>query len=277
VKPALKKLLLGALVPVGLIALWHWASHRSTVVPSLGSVLDIISHPFREPPSLECTSLASGAWVSFLRVVFGFGLATLTGIPIGLLVGRSKTVNELLSPMIAVMMVISPVAWLPVTILVFGLSSPATALYGDASWRYGVLDQLRFAVIAVIWLGAFFPIAVNTATGARGVRDAHLEAVRVLGANRWQTLTKVILPSAAPAIMVGLRLGGGIAWRVIIAAEIFPGTRSGLGYMITAAHTQAAYAYAFTSIVVIGAIGVALDGSLRAAAAAVSHWQPKER
>jgi NitT/TauT family transport system permease protein len=150
-------------------------------------------------------------------------------------------------------------------------------LYGEASWRYGVLDQLRFAVIGVIWLGAFFPIAVNTAGGARGVRDAHLEALRILGANRWQTLTKVILPSSAPAIMTGLRLGGGIAWRVIIAAEIFPGTRSGLGYMITTAHAQAAYAYAFAAIIVIATIGLALDGSLRLAAAMIGHWQPKQR
>jgi NitT/TauT family transport system permease protein len=277
VKPALKKLAWGAVVPVGLIALWHWASRGSAVVPSLGSVLEILAHPFREPATLESTSLATGAWVSLLRVLCGFGLAVVTAVPVGLIVGRNTTVSDLLSPAISVMMVISPVAWLPVTILVFGLSSPATALYGDASWQYGVLDQLRFAVIAVIWLGASFPIALNSAGGARGVRDAHLEAIRVLGANRWQTLTKVILPGAAPAIMTGLRLGGGIAWRVIIAAEVFPGTRSGLGYMITTAHAQAAYAYAFAAIVVIAAIGLVLDGSLRLAAATVSHWQPRER
>lgn len=276
-KPVLRKLALGAIVPIGLIVLWHGASRGSAVVPSLASVLEILCRPFREPATLECTSLANGAWVSLLRVLCGFGLAVITAVPVGLVVGRNATVSDLLSPAISVMMVISPVAWLPITILVFGLSSPATALYGDASWSHGVLDQLRFAVIAVIWLGAFFPIAINTASGARGVRVAHLEAVRVLGASRWQTLTKVILPGAAPAIMTGLRLGGGIAWRVIIAAEIFPGTRSGLGYMITTAHAQAAYAYAFASIIVIAAIGLALDGGLRLAAGAVGHWQPKER
>lgn len=276
-KPVPRKLLLWAVVPVGLIAVWHWASRGSAVLPSLASVLEILCHPFREPATLDCTSLASGAWVSVLRVVCGFGLAVITAVPVGLFVGRNAFVNDLLSPAISVMMVISPVAWLPVTILVFGLASPATALYGDASWQYGVLDQLRFAVITVIWLGAFFPIALNTAGGARGVRDAHLEAVRVLGASRWQTLAKVILPSAAPAIMTGLRLGGGIAWRVIIAAEIFPGTRSGLGFMITTAHAQAAYAYAFAAIIVIAAIGLSLDGCLRLATAAAGHWQPKER
>ena len=90
-------------------------------------------------------------------------------------------------------------------------------------------------------------------------------------------LTKVIIPSAAPAIVTGLRVGCGIAWRVIIAAEIFPGTRGGLGYMITTAHQQATYRYAFASILVIGAIGLVLDGLLRLAENRVSRWQPRER
>ena len=126
-------------------------------------------------------------------------------------------------------------------------------------------------------MGAFFPIVLSTAGGAAGVRDAYIETVRVFGANRRQALLKVIVPAAAPSIVTGLRVGGGIAWRVIIAAEIFPGTRGGLGYMITTAHEQASYEYAFASIIVIGAIGLILDGLLRLAGAGVSRWQPKER
>ncbi len=272
-----RKVLLGALVPLALLGLWHMASRHSTVVPSIGSVMDVLAHPFREPRTLECASLARGALVSILRVAIGFLLAVFTAVPIGLLIGRNRIFSEIFSPTIALMMVVSPVAWLPVTILVFGLASPATAIYGGDSWAHPILDQLRFAVIAVIWLGAFFPIAVNTAAGAHATRDAHIETVRVLGATHRQVLTKVILPSAAPYIMSGLRLGGGIAWRVIIAAEIFPGTRAGLGYMITQAHAQAAYEYAFAAIVVIALIGIVLDGGLRLATAAVAHWQPKER
>lgn len=273
----LRKAVLGAVLPVTILGVWYLASHHSTVVPSIGAVADVLAHPFREPATLECASLARGALVSILRVSIGFALATVSAVPLGLLIGRNRIISELLSPMIALMMVISPVAWLPVTILVFGLASPATVIYGGESWAHPILDQLRFAVIAVIWLGAFFPIVVNTAAGAHATRDAHIETVRVLGATHWQVLTKVILPSSAPYIMSGLRLGGGIAWRVIIAAEIFPGTRAGLGYMITQAHAQAAYEYAFAAIVVIAAIGIVLDGGLRLAAVAVGHWQPKER
>lgn len=271
------KVLLGAIVPVGILVVWHFASVGSVVVPSIGSVLEVLAHPLRDPPALDSTSLANGATISVLRVVCGFGLAAATAIPIGLLVGRSRTATDMLSPTMGAVMVISPIAWIPVAIIVFGLSSPASALYGDEHWRYGLLDQLRFAIVAVIWLGAFFPIALNAAGGARRVRETHIEAARVLGAGRRQVLTKIVLPSAAPSIMTGLRVGGGIAWRVIIAAEIFPGTRGGLGYMIATAHEQASYEYAFASILVIGAIGLTLDGLLRLAEIRASRWQPKER
>lgn len=268
---------LGAVLPLLILLVWHVASTGSVVVPSIGSVVDVLVHPFREPPALDSTPLASGVAISVLRVLCGFGLAAVTAIPVGLLVGRSRTARDMLAPTMAAAMVISPIAWIPVAIIVFGLSSPATVVYGEQAWQAGLLDQLRFAIVAVIWLGAFFPIALNAAAGAAKVRDAHLEAAAVLGASRRQVLSKIVLPSAAPSIMTGLRVGGGIAWRVIIAAEIFPGTRGGLGYMIATAHEQASYEYAFASIIVIGAIGLALDGTLRLAARPVSRWQPKER
>jgi len=276
-KRILARLALGVVPPIIILIVWYVASVGSVVVPSIGSVVEVLAHPFREPPALDSSSLASSAAVSVLRVLCGFGLAAATAVPIGIWVGRSRTAMDMLSPTMSAAMVISPIAWIPVAIIAFGLTSPATALFGEEAWRYGLLDRVRFAIVAVIWLGAFFPIALNAAAGARGVREAHIEAARVLGAGRRQVLAKIILPGAAPAIMTGLRVGGGIAWRVIIAAEIFPGTRSGLGYMIATAHEQASYQYAFASIIVIGAIGLGLDGVLRLAARRVSRWQPKER
>jgi NitT/TauT family transport system permease protein len=269
--------MLGAIFPGAILLVWFVASSHSVVVPSIGSVVDVLIHPFRSPPNLDATSLANGVGISILRVCCGFGLAVLTAVPVGVLIGRCRLAKEMLSPTIAATMVISPIAWIPIAIIVFGLSSPATALYGDDAWQHGLMDELRFAIVAVIWLGAFFPIVLNTAAGVRGVRESHIGAARVLGASRRQLLTKVILPSASGSILTGLRVGGGIAWRVIIAAEIFPGTRGGLGYMITTAHEQASYEYAFASIIVIGVIGLTIDGLLRLASAGVSAWQPKER
>jgi len=273
----IRKILLGSLVPAGLLVLWWAMSHRSAVVPSIGSVIDVLVSPSTSPPDLDTTSLASGAYISILRVLLGFSLAAVSGIAAGFFIGLSRGGREVLAPTMSVAMAISPIAWLPVSIIVFGLSTPASALFGDEAWRHNTLDQLSFAVVAVIWYGAFFPIALNSAAGVRGVRRAHVETVRVLGASRMQTLTRVILPTSMPAIFTGLRLGAGIAWRVIVAAEIFPGTRSGLGYMISASHEIGEYRYAFAAIVVIGAIGLALDGGFRLLAWRVGHWQPKER
>ncbi len=277
IRPMIVKLALGASLPLAVLVAWHVASRESVVVPSISDVAEVLLHPWRDPPALDAMPLAQSAAISFARVAIGFGLAAITGVPLGLVVGRFRRASDVVSPSLAAAMVISPVAWLPVTILAFGLASPATAFYGAEAWRYGMLDQMRLAIIAVIWLGAFFPIVLNTAAGARAVRDAHIEAARVLGANGRQVLLKVILPGAGPAILTGLRVAGGIAWRVIIAAEVFPGTRGGLGYMITTAQTQGSYEYAFASIVVIGLIGLMLDGGLRLLAASVGHWQRGER
>lgn len=276
--PALiRKLVLGAMLPMALLAFWHAASMGSVLVPSIGSVARVLAHPMREPPGLDAIPLGRSALISLIRIAAGYGFAVLTAIPLGIWVGRSRTANEIFSPFLSSAMVISPVAWLPVTILIFGLSSPATMLYGAEAWRYGMLDQVRFAVVAVIWMGAFFPIFLNAAAGSRGVRESHLEAVRVLGGRRMQILSKVILPASAPALLTGLRIGGGIAWRALIAAEIFPGTRGGLGYTIAVAQSQAVYEYVFACILIIGAIGLLLDGLLKLAAWPVSHWQPRER
>lgn len=273
----LRRLALGAILPLAILALWHWASSTSVVVPSIARVVDVLAHPLRRPADLDATSLADGLTVSVLRVALGFSLAALTAIPAGLLIGRCAAAKAIFQPTISAAMSISPIAWMPIAIITFGLASPATVAYGDGAWRHDVLDQLRFAVVAVIWLASFFPIVVNTAAGAGGVKQAHLEAARVLGASRRALLTKVVIPSAVPSIVTGLRLGAGIAWRVIVAAEIFPGTRSGLGYMIATSHEQASYEYAFAAIIVIGAIGISLDGAFRLLAGRVGHWQSKER
>lgn len=272
-----RKLVLGAILPLVVLVVWHVASKRSVLVPSIGSVLDVLANPFREPPDLDSSPLAAGVLVSVLRVVLGFGLAIVTAIPLGLWIGRSRLARDLFSPTLAAIMAISPIAWLPVTILIFGLSSPATVLYGQECWRADILDQLRFAVIGVIWLSAFFPIAMNAAAGARSVRQSYIETVRVLGGTRWQVLTKAIIPSAAPSVTTGLQIGGMISWRAIVAAEIFPGTQGGLGYMISTAQHQGSYRYAFAALIVIGLIGLLLDGGLRLLAWRVGRWQVKQK
>jgi NitT/TauT family transport system permease protein len=271
------RVLLWSALPVALLAGWAWAASASVVVPSIGETVGVLWRMNQSPQTLDAAPLLDGILVSVIRVTLGFALAVVTAVPIGLAVGRWRPARDLLAPLIAGGNVISPIAWIPVAIIVFGFASPATLLAGDEHWKMGILDQLRFAIIAVIWYGGFFPIVVNTADGVAGVRRSHLEAVRVLGASRRQVLRRVVLPSAAPQILTGLRMGAAIAWRVIIAAEIFPGTRSGLGYTIAVAGQMYEYEYVFASILVIATIGMSLDGLLRLAHRRVGHWQEAQR
>lgn len=275
-----RKALLGALLPLVLLTVWHVASMQSVIVPSIVEVLAVFAHPFEPPRALDSGPLAMGVLVSLLRVSLGFGLSAMLAVPLGLWIGRSRLAEEIVSPILSAGMVVSPIAWLPVTILVFGLSSVGRSVFGAESWRPGLpslMEQVSYAVVAVVAVGAFIPMLFNASAGARSVREAHLEVVRMLGAGPLQRFRTVILPASLPAVLTGLRIGAGVAWRVIVAAEIFPGTRSGLGYMIATAQQQASYEYAFAAILVIAVIGLALDGVFRLLLWRVGRWQEKQR
>lgn len=273
----LRRILLAGLLPAVLLVVWAIAAGTSPLVPSIGSVLDVLAHPADPPPLLDTTSLADGAAISLLRVVLGFALAVLLALPLGVLMGLYQPLRDLLAPLQAVLMTVSPIAWLPIAILVFGLTSPASLLAGPDAWQWTTLDRLRFAVVIVIALGATWPILLNTAAGVRGVRESYCEQVRLMGGNRRDVLRLAVLPAAMPNIATGLRMGAAIAWRVIVAAEIFPGTRSGLGCMIATAHEVGQYQYAFAAIIVIAAIGLVLDGLFRLLEGRLSRWRRKER
>ncbi len=272
-----RRILIGSILPAGLLVVWSLAAARSPVVPSLGAVWDVLCHATAPPRALDTTSLAHGAFISVMRVVLGFGLAVSVGVPAGILTGLWRPARDVMSPLLSAAMAVSPIAWLPITIIAFGLASPATVMYGRDAWRFETLDKLRFAMIAVICYGAICPIIVNAASGVLHVRESHIELIRLLGGRRRAVLTKAILPAALPSIVTGLRVGAGVAWRVIVAAEIFPGTRSGLGHMISTAHEAAEYQYAIAAILVIAAIGLALDGTLRLTEYRVGRWRRKER
>ena len=274
----LRKVLLGAVPPAALLVFWHLGTRgEGSLLPSAGEVGEVLTHPFRVPPNLDSLPLADSAVISGLRVVVGFVLALCSAVPLGMLVGRSRTARELLMPLVELGRPISPVAWMPLAILLFGFASLGTLLYGPAGWRHGLLDQLQLAIVAVIWWGAFFPIFLNTVHGVMHVRGLYIEVALASGASRRQVLRHVILPAALPTIMVGVRLGLGRALMVIVAAEFFPGTRAGLGYFITASHQVSQYEYAFASIVVIGLVGLIMNLLLYALENRVSRWQAKER
>ncbi|MDZ7815084.1 MAG: ABC transporter permease [Planctomycetota bacterium] len=207
----------------------------------------------------------------------GFLFAVITGVPLGLLIGYSRLFERVFSPVIEMARPICPIAWLPVAIILFGLASFGSSIWGNASYRYDVFDQMKYAMVFIIWWGAFFPIVINTVDGVRGVKKLFIDAAKVLGLDEKGIFFRVIFPASLPSVMTGLRVGMGIAWMVIVAAEFFPGTTSGLGYMITTSHQVAEYEYAFASILAIGVTGLAINKLMMLLSVRVGKWEALER
>lgn len=200
------------------------------------------------PPSAVLRALhdlaASGMlWedigASIQRVTIGFLAAAAVGVASGLLLGRVRRLAFYVLPLVDLVRPISVIAWIPLAILWFGLG-----------------DRPAWFIIA---LGAFFPIFSNAYLGAVSVAEIHLRVARCFGAGRWLTLRKVLLPSALPYILTGLRVGLGVGWMCVIAAELISST-SGLGYLIQLARTTIETEKVLAGMVVIGLVGLCMNG-----------------
>jgi NitT/TauT family transport system permease protein len=180
---------------------------------------------------------------SLRRVAMGFGVAVVLGIPTGLTLGWYPAAAQVVNPVIQMLRPISPIAWIPVSIVWFGI--------GDA------------AAIYLIFLGAFFPIVVASMNGVRNVPSMFRRAGRNFGLMPAQLLAKVVFPAALPQIIVGLRIALGIAWLVVVAAEMIA-VDSGLGYLvIDARNSGKRYDLVVAAMLMIGTIGLALDLGFR--------------
>jgi ABC-type nitrate/sulfonate/bicarbonate transport system permease component len=181
---------------------------------------------------------------SVIRVTVGFLIAAGVAITLGMALGRSPRVAAYLMPLIDLVRPISVIAWIPLAILWFGL--------GDRSAWF------------IIFLGAFFPIFTNTFVGARSVAQIHVQVAQCFGAGRWLFVRQVLFPSALPYIVAGLRVGLGVGWMCVIAAELIAAT-SGLGYMIhlgymiQMARTTIETEKVIAGMVVIGVIGFIMN------------------
>lgn len=180
---------------------------------------------------------------SLRRVLIGFGLAAMLGIPLGLTLGWYTEANRIINPVLQLLRPISPIAWIPVAIIFFGV--------GDS------------AAIFLIFLGAFFPIVVTCVSGVSNVPSTFRRAGRNFGLSPVQLLTKVIFPAALPRILVGLRIAFGIAWLVVVAAEMIA-VNSGLGYLvIDSRNAGKRYDLVVAAILLIGVVGLLLDMCFR--------------
>ena len=175
-------------------------------------------------------------WASFERVLYGFVLAQLIGIPLGLLLGTRRVFNNLVYPVVELLRPIPPLAWVPLSILFW----PTTEM----------------SIIFITFVGAFFIIVINVHDAIRGVKKEHLWLAMSLGASSGQIFRRVILPSVVPSIAVGMSLGIAVTWNVVIAAEMIA-SDSGLGRL-----TWEGYVSHTGPVVVIGMISIGIAGYL---------------
>jgi nitrate/nitrite transport system permease protein len=148
---------------------------------------------------------------SLKRVAMGFGLAALVGIPMGFIIGRFKFISSMLNPIISLLRPVSPLAWLPIGLLVFKSADPA------AIWT--------------IFICSIWPMIINTAVGVQRVPEDYLNVAKVLNLSEWKVITKILLPSVLPYMLTGVRLSVGTAWLVIVAAEMLTGG-VGIGFWV---------------------------------------------
>jgi NitT/TauT family transport system permease protein len=243
--------------PIGLLVVWHLATfgRKYSLIP---------------PPSdvaLELYDLAFGGiyddayshtlyvhlLASMSRVFGGFALAAAVALPLGLMIGRIPIVRQLLDPTLALLRPIPVTAWLPLAMIMFGLG-PRSAFF-------------------LVFLGAFYPILINTIFGVRSVDPRLFEAASMLGCQGSAQFFKVVLPASLPAVFTGLRLGLGFAWVVIVVGEM-TGVPTGLGAIIMEARQLSRTEIVICGMVVIGVAGFITDRLVVLIGRRMLRWSP---
>jgi nitrate/nitrite transport system permease protein len=213
-------------------------------------LIEHLRHPFYDKGPND-KGLGIQLAFSMMRVAAGYGLAVLVAIPLGFLIGMSPLLNAALNPFIQVLRPVSPLAWMPLALF--------------------TIQDSSISAVFVIFICSIWPMLLNTAFGVSAVRREWLNVARTLEAGTWRTAFRVILPAAAPTILTGMRISIGIAWLVIVAAEMLVGG-TGIGYWVWNQWNNLSIADICIAILMIGLVGLALDRLLGLLARAVA-WQ----
>lgn len=226
------------------IALWAIVSHLSKVLPgpiaTFISGVDLFSDPFYIN-NINDQGIGWNIVASLKRVGLGFGLAALVGIPLGFLIGRFEFVSRMTAPVIGLLRPVSPLAWLPLGLLVLKAAGPA------AIW--------------VIFISSIWPMVINTAVGVSKVPQDYMNVAKVLNLSEWKIVTKISFPYVLPYMMTGVRLSMGIAWLVIVAAEMLNGG-VGIGFWLWDEYNASNYEHIILAILIVGVIGLLLEKGL---------------
>lgn len=225
-----------------LVAIWAVATAGSSSFPTpaatFDSAVEVFSDPFyRNGPNDQ--GIGWNVLNSLQRVALGFGLAALAGIPLGFMIGRFAVLNRMLTPLISLLRPVSPLAWLPIGLLVFQSANPA------AIWT--------------IFICSIWPMIINTAVGVQRVPQDYLNVARVLNLSEWKVITRILFPAVLPYMLTGVRLSVGTAWLVIVAAEMLTG---GIGFWVWDEWNNLNVHHILIAIFVIGIVGLLLEQAL---------------
>ena len=235
IKQALPSLTVIAL----LLGIWWWVvvATESVIFPTPGQVV------IGTIELIKDGTLWEHIYSSLFRVGTGFLLAVLIAVPLGLWMGWVKGAYTTLNPLFQILRPISPIAWIPIAILWFGV--------GNAS------------PVFLIFLSSVFPMIVQTTAGVHTIERRYLRAAENFGVSRYTLFTQVVIPAVLPQIIVGMRIGIGVAWLVVVAAEMIA-LHSGLGYLIMDSRNAGnRYDLVIAAMIIIGLIGLLLDGLMR--------------
>lgn len=243
---------LGTLSLAAMLLFWHLATTyrwdfyvRFTNLPTPLEVAATLGE------AMNSTKFITNVGMSLRRIAIGFAVAVVLGVALGLAIGRYKLTRQMLFPAIEALRPIPAIAWVPISIMLW--------------------PDNEVSIVFITFIGAFFPILLNTVSGVQAVDAVLLRAGQCLGAREPQLMWHVVLPGAAPQIFTGLAVGMGVAWVSLIAAEMISG-QFGIGYFTWEAYSLIAYAEIVLGMITIGVLGLACSWAIRVTGKLMLPW-----
>ena len=236
-----------------LVGVWALLTMNSTTFPTPAATFDaavkLLADPFYSKGPND-QGIGWNVLFSLQRVAVGFGMAAAVGIPLGFILGRFTFLNRMVNPLVSLLRPVSPLAWLPIGLLVFKAANPA------AIWT--------------IFICSIWPMIINTAVGVQRVPQDYLNVARVLNLSEWNVITKILFPAVLPYMLTGVRLSVGTAWLVIVAAEMLTGG-VGIGFWVWDEWNNLNVKHIIVAIFVIGIVGLLLEQLLMTIAKRFSY------
>ena len=231
-----------------LVGVWALLTMKGSTFPTPMATFEEAVKVFSDPFYSKGPNDQGIGWnilFSLKRVAIGFGMAAAVGIPLGFMIGRFDVLNRMVSPLISLLRPVSPLAWLPIGLLVFKAANPA------AIWT--------------IFICSIWPMIINTAVGVQRVPVDYLNVAKVLNLSEWKIITRILFPAVLPYMLTGVRLSVGTAWLVIVAAEMLTGG-VGIGFWVWDEWNNLNVKHILIAIFVIGIVGLLLEQALMAIA-----------